>query len=65
MGLFMSKILDKKLKDQFIGFFIILVLFQNHEKYKETLKSKGEVSGFAERKQGSLDSGASEKENKV
>ena len=38
---------------------------QDHEEYKKILKSKGEVSGFAERKQGSLDSGASEKENKV
>jgi hypothetical protein len=38
---------------------------QKHEKYQETLKSKNEESGFAKRKQGSLDSGTSEKENKV
>ena len=36
---------------------------QDHEDYKKTLKSKGEVSGFAKRKQGSPSSGASEKEN--
>ena len=38
---------------------------QKHEDYVKTLKSKNEESGFAKRKQGSLDSGASEKENKV
>ena len=37
---------------------------QDHEEYKKTLKSKGEVSGFAKRKQRSLSSGASEEENK-
>ena len=37
---------------------------QNNEEYKKTLKSKGEVSGFAKRKQGSPSSGASEKEDK-
>ena len=36
---------------------------QNNEEYKKTLKSKGEVSGFAKRKQGSLDSGDSEEKN--
>ena len=36
---------------------------QNHEEYKKTLKSKGEVSGFAKRKQRSLDSGDSEAKN--
>jgi uncharacterized protein (TIGR02466 family) len=38
---------------------------QNHEDYKKTLKSKGEVSGFAERKQRSLNSGDSEAKNEV
>ncbi len=38
---------------------------QSHEDYKKSLKSKGEESGFAKRKQGSLDSGASKEENKV
>ena len=38
---------------------------QNHEEYKKTLRTKDEVSGFAERKQRSLDSGDSEAENKV
>ena len=38
---------------------------QKHEDYVKTLKSKNEESGFAKRKQGSLDSGASEKENKI
>ena len=37
---------------------------QDHEEYKKSLKSKGEVSGFAKRKQRSLSSGASEEENK-
>jgi hypothetical protein len=36
---------------------------QKNEEYKKTLKSKGEVSGFAKRKQGSLDSGDSEEKN--
>jgi uncharacterized protein (TIGR02466 family) len=36
---------------------------QDNEEYQKTLRSKGEISGFAKRKQGSLDSGASEKEN--
>ena len=36
---------------------------QNNEEYQKTLRSKGEISGFAKRKQGSPDSGASEKEN--
>ena len=43
MGLFMSKILDKKLKDQFIGFFIILVLFQNHEIKAEMIIGTGSI----------------------
>lgn len=43
MGLFMSKILDKKLKDQFIGFFIILVLFQNHEIQAEMIIGSGSI----------------------
>ena len=43
MGLFMSKILDKKLKDQFIGFFIILVLFQNHEIQAEMIIGTGSI----------------------
>ena len=38
---------------------------QNHEEYKKTLRSKSEVSGFAERKQRSPNSGDSETENKV
>ena len=38
---------------------------QKHEEYQKTLKSKNEESGFAKRKQGSPDSGASEKENKI
>ena len=38
---------------------------QKNEEYQKTLKSKGEESGFAKRKQGSLDSGASKEENKV
>ena len=37
---------------------------QKHEEYAKTLTSKGEESGFAKRKQGSPDSGASEKEDK-
>ena len=36
---------------------------QTTEEYKKSLKSKGEVSGFAERKQRSLDSGDSEAKN--
>ena len=43
MGLFMSKILDKKLKDQFICFFIILVLFQNHEIQAEMIIGTGSI----------------------
>ncbi len=43
MGLFMSKILDKKLKHQFIGFFIILVLFQNHEIQAEMIIGTGSI----------------------
>ncbi len=39
----MSKILDKKLKDQFIGFFIILVLFQNHEIQAEMIIGTGSI----------------------
>ena len=38
---------------------------QSDPRYKESLKSKSKESGFAKRKQGSLDSGASEKENKI
>jgi uncharacterized protein (TIGR02466 family) len=38
---------------------------QTHEEYKKTLRSKSEVSGFAERKQRSPSSGDSEAENKV
>ena len=38
---------------------------QKHEEYQKTLKSKNEESGFAKRKQGSPDSGASEKEDKI
>jgi uncharacterized protein (TIGR02466 family) len=38
---------------------------QKHEEYQKTLTSKGKESGFAKRKQGSPDSGASEKENKI
>ena len=38
---------------------------QSDPRYKESLKSKDEESGFAKRKQGSPDSGASEKENKI
>ncbi len=38
---------------------------QKNEEYAKTLTSKGKESGFAKRKQGSPDSGASEKENKV
>ena len=38
---------------------------QNNEEYKKALTTKGEESGFAKRKQGSPDSGASEKEDKV
>ena len=37
---------------------------QNNEEYKKALTTKGEESGFAKRKQGSPDSGASEKEDK-
>ena len=37
---------------------------QNTEEYLQSLRSKNEVSGFAERKQGSPDSGNSEAENK-
>jgi len=40
-------------------------LSQSDEEYKKTLRTKDEVSGFAERKQRSLDSGDSEAENKV
>jgi uncharacterized protein (TIGR02466 family) len=36
---------------------------QKNEEYQKTLGSKGEISGFAKSKQGSLSSGASEKEN--
>ena len=43
MDLFMSKILDKKLKEQFIGFFIILVLFQNHEIQAEMIIGTGSI----------------------
>jgi len=38
---------------------------QTHEEYKKTLRSKSEVSGFAERKQRSLNSGDPEEKNKV
>ena len=38
---------------------------QKNEEYAKTLTSKGKESGFAKRKQGSSDSGASEKEDKV
>ena len=38
---------------------------QENEQYKKTLGSKNEISGFAERQQGSPDSGDSEAENKV
>jgi hypothetical protein len=38
---------------------------QSDEEYKKTLRSKSEVSGFAERKQRSPSSGDSEAENKV
>jgi uncharacterized protein (TIGR02466 family) len=38
---------------------------QKHEEYQKTLTSKGKDSGFAKRKQGSFDSGASEEENKI
>ena len=38
---------------------------QTSEEYKKTLGSKNEISGFAERKQGSSDSGDSKAENKV
>ena len=37
---------------------------QKNEEYQKTLGSKGEISGFAKSKQGSLSSGASEEENK-
>jgi len=37
---------------------------QKHEEYQKTLTSKGKESEFAERKQGSLNSGDSEEENK-
>jgi len=46
-----GKMIDKSYRQQ---------IDQNNEEYKKTLKSKGEVSGFAERKQGSLGSGDSE-----
>jgi len=36
---------------------------QNTEEYKKSLRSKGEISGFAERQQGSPDSGNSEEKN--
>ena len=36
---------------------------QKNEEYQKTLKSKNEESGFAKRKQGSLDSGDSEEKN--
>ena len=36
---------------------------QKNEEYQKTLGSKGEISGFAKSKQGSLSSGASKKEN--
>ena len=49
-----GKMLDKSFRQQ---------IDQTTEEYKETLKSKGEVSGFAERKQRSLDSGDSEAKN--
>ena len=38
---------------------------QKNEEYVKALTSKGEESSFAKRKQGSPDSGASEKEDKV
>ena len=38
---------------------------QENEEYAKALTTKGEESGFAKRKQGSPDSGASEKEDKV
>ena len=46
-----GKMIDKSYRQQ---------IDQTTEDYQKTLKSKGEVSGFAERKQGSLDSGDSE-----
>ncbi len=49
-----GKMLDKSFRQQ---------IDQTTEDYKKSLKSKGEVSGFAERKQGSLDSGDSEAKN--
>ena len=38
---------------------------QTSEEYKKTLGSKNEISGFAERQQGSPDSGNSEEKNEV
>ena len=38
---------------------------QGDPEYQKTLTSKSKESGFAKRKQGSPDSGASEKEDKV
>jgi uncharacterized protein (TIGR02466 family) len=46
-----GKMIDKSYRQQ---------IDQTTEEYQKTLKSKGEVSGFAERKQGSLGSGDSE-----
>ena len=49
-----GKMIDKSYRHQ---------IDQTTEDYKKSLKSKGEVSGFAERKQRSLDSGDSEAKN--
>ena len=49
-----GKMLDKSFRQQ---------IDQTSEEYIKSLSSKGEVSGFAERKQGSLDSGDSEAKN--
>ena len=49
-----GKMIDKSYRQQ---------VDQTTKEYKETLTSKGEVSGFAKRKQGSLDSGDSEAKN--
>ena len=49
-----GKMLDKSFRQQ---------IDQTTEEYKNSLKSKGEVSEFAERKQRSLDSGDSEAKN--
>ena len=51
-----GKIFDKAMRQ---------VVDQENEDYKKTLGSKNEISGFAERQQGSPDSGNSEAENKV